>query len=113
MYQESGRKRLSAKGPGLAALILVAGLAAGCDREPVSVEKASALCLERARKAASPSARLGIGADSDGHLSTSIGIGLSFDYLRRRAPDEVYDECVLERSGELPPKPYSETVGAE
>ncbi len=79
-----------------------------CAAEPVSVERAMAMCESQAREAAAPVKSLEIGANSDGNVSTSVSIGLSAAYLAGRNPDEVFENCVIARSGEEPTRLYSE-----
>ena len=92
-------------------LAAAGGLIAGCNNEPVSVQRAMAQCMEPTRKASGPTGTFGIGADSGKGLSTTFSIELSTDYLAGRNPDEVFDECVVSRSGSAPDRSYSEIVG--
>ena len=81
-----------------------------CSTEPVSVERAMALCEARAREAAGPVSTLEIGADSSGQVTTSVSFGLSTDYLSGRDPEDAFEDCVVARSGEKPTRPYSEAA---
>jgi hypothetical protein len=84
------------------------GLSACADPKPISVEQAMAVCTERARSAIRPDVSVGIGVGTGGHgtrVRTGIGIGMSSDYLKGTDPNEVYETCVVARSGEKPTEP--------
>ena len=74
---------------------------------PISVERAMAQCTERARAAVKPevSVGVGIGIGRRVHTGVGIGIGLSSDYLKGTPPEEVYETCVVAKSGEKPTEP--------
>ena len=89
---------------GLAAM---AGLT-GCTKpEPITVERAMAICTDRARSAVKPDVNVGVGVGIGKRVRTGVGIGieLSSDYLKGRDPEEVYEECVVSKSGEKPSEP--------
>ncbi len=84
------------------------GLSACADPKPVSVEQAMAICTEKARSAIKPDVSVGIGVGTGGYgtrVRTGIGIGMSSDYLKGTDPKEVYETCVVARSGEKPTEP--------
>lgn len=93
--------------PTLAAVALIAG----CSSEPVPVKQAMEMCMENARKASGPTGSVGLGFDSDGGVSSTLSIELTDDYIFGRDPDDVFEECVVKRSGSLPDRSYSELVG--
>ncbi len=62
-------------------------------------------CTDRAREATKPSGAAKIGVNSSGKVSTGLSIALSSDFLARRAPEDVYNECVLKKSGLAPTEP--------
>jgi hypothetical protein len=87
-----------------AALFLAACTKAG----PISVEQAMAVCTEKARSAIKPDVSVGIGIGTGGHgtrVHTGIGIGMTSDYLKGTDPYEVYETCVVARSGKQPTEP--------
>ncbi len=84
--------------PVLAALVLTA-----CG--PVSPEVAAAQCEERARAAQGPTGEIGVGINSDGNVSTGLSIGLSSDFIAGRDPEEVYVNCVRQKTGMDPIRP--------
>ena len=86
---------------------LAAALAA-CAPNLVSVEKAMDQCMETARAATTPTGTAAIGIGSQGKVHTSLSIGVSTDYIAGRDPDEVYERCVVRRSGSKPYADYSE-----
>ena len=64
--------------------------------------------METARAATTPTGTAAIGVNSHGKVSTSLSIGISTDYIAGRDPDEVYERCVVRRSGSKPYADYSE-----
>ena len=88
--------------------VAVAGLSAcATDPKPISVERAMAICTERARSSVKPDVHVGVGIGVGRRVRTGIGIGveLSGDYLRGTPPEEVYETCVVAKSGEEPTEP--------
>ena len=89
-----------------AALLLALPLMAGaCTQAPLSPLDAARVCEERARAAQGPTGNVSVGASSRGGLSSGISIGVTDDYLRGRDPFEVYENCVVARSGQMPVRP--------
>ena len=88
-------------------LVLAITLGA-CTANLVSVEEAMEDCMETARAATTPTGTAAIGVNSRGKVSTSFSIGISTDYIAGRDPDEVYERCVVRRSGSKPHADYSE-----
>ena len=91
-------------------LASVSALSACAGPKPVSVEEAMAECTYRARSAIKPDVRVGVGVGTGGGyygggVFGGIGIELSGDYLKGRSPNEVYETCVVDRSGEKPTQP--------
>lgn len=76
---------------------------------PMTVKNAEKVCFERARLAAQPRGEVLAGI-ADGKPAGGIRIEVSSDYLLRRDPSAVYDQCVLQKSGQPPGQPlYSRT----
>ncbi|MDE0307420.1 MAG: hypothetical protein OXI87_21445 [Albidovulum sp.] len=91
---------------------LFLALFASCKREPVSVEAAMAICEDRAlQAAASPKTAIGFGFNSAGEVRTGFAISATTDYISGRRPAEVFETCVLERSGEPPTRTLAEQLG--
>ncbi|MBB3712743.1 hypothetical protein FHS00_002338 [Limimaricola variabilis] len=88
-----------------AALLALPLLAAACTQTPLSPLDAARVCEQRARQAQGPSGSVSVGANSRSGLSTGISIGVTDDYLRGRDPYEVYEDCVVARSGQPPVRP--------
>lgn len=82
------------------------GLAALTACGPISLERAERECLSRAQLAAGPRGEIGIGVGSEG-VSTLFEVELSSDFLQGRDPAQVYERCVLQRSGQMPSQPYA------
>ena len=87
-----------------ASIALIVGLA-GCETTPPTPEEAALRCEERARAAQAPTGGVSVGVNSNSGVSTELNIGLSGDFLRGRDPQEVYQSCVIELTGELPIRP--------
>ena len=89
-----------------AALLMALPLMAkACTQAPLSPLDAARVCEERARAAQGPTGNVSVGASSRGGLSSGISIGVTDDYLRGRDPFEVYENCVVARSGQMPVRP--------
>ncbi len=89
------------------ALVLTLGLVAplaACG--PVPLAQAEAECLDRAMLAEHPRGEVHVGLSSGGGTYVTGEVGISADYLQGRDPSQVYDECVFQRSGEMPSRPY-------
>lgn len=88
-------------------LPLAAGavLLAACEPVPVDPETAALQCEQRARGAQGPTGSVTIGASSDDGPFLGTEIGITGDYLAGRDPVEVYEECVIQRTGALPIRP--------
>lgn len=89
--------------PILALLALLPLIACG----PVSREQAERECLHTARLAQQPRGSVGIGVDSRGKVQPQFDVTVSSDYLSGRDPSQVYDSCVMRRSGQMPSRPFS------
>lgn len=95
-------------GPGAARLLLLlpaAALLAACEPVPMTPERAAALCEERARDAQGPTGAVTIGASSEDGPFAGARVGLSTDFLTGRDPLEVYESCVIARTGAPPVRP--------
>lgn len=88
-------------------LPLAAGavLLAACEPVPVDPERAALECEQRARAAQGPTGSVTIGASSDEGPFFGTEIGLSGDYLAGRDPMQVYQDCVIQKTGALPIRP--------
>lgn len=73
---------------------------------PVSPELAARQCAERADAAAGPTGEVSIGVNNRGKVGGGIEIGVSSDYLRGRDPQQVYEQCVIQKSGQPPVYEY-------
>lgn len=85
-------------------LSLVAAGLAGCGPQMLSPDRAYEVCSERARQAAGPTGRIGIGVGSDGPIG-NLEVTVTDDYLRGRDPNLVYDTCFRQRTGAGPTRP--------
>ena len=82
--------------------LMVAGLAA-CT--PISPERAADRCEERARAAQGPQVGVTVGANSNSGPFASGSISISSDAIMGKDPVAVYEECVINLTGELPIRP--------
>lgn len=85
----------------------------GCG--PVPLAQAEASCLRAAELAERPrgTATLGMGTDSHGNLRSMgrLEVDISSDYISGRDPSDVYNRCVLRRSGQMPTRALYEQPG--
>ena len=72
---------------------------------PMDPVRAAALCDEQARAAQGPTGSVTIGASSDDGPFLNTEIGVNSDFLTGRDPVEVYEQCVIARTGALPIRP--------
>lgn len=84
------------------AIVLLLALAA-CG--PVSLQQAEKACFERARLAQHPRGKVGLGVNSNGNASGLLDLQVSSDFLQGRDPSAVYDQCVVQKSGQVPSQP--------
>lgn len=89
--------------PILALLLLLPLIACG----PVSREQAERDCLHTARLAEQPRGSVGVGVDSNGKVQPQFDVTVSSDYLSGRDPSQVYDSCVMRKSGQMPSRSFS------
>ena len=74
----------------------------GCS--PVSQATAERQCLARAHSATGPHGSVAVGAGTGG-VRSRVEIDISTDYLLGRDPAAIYDQCVLEKTGQPPSQP--------
>jgi hypothetical protein len=73
---------------------------------PVSVQQAERECLPKARLAQQPRGEVAIGVNSEGRVGSRAEVTVSSDFLLGRDPNQVFETCVIQRSGELPSRPF-------
>lgn len=81
---------------------------------PVPVLQAERNCLSNARAATAPRSEVAVGVVSDGHRvrpAASLELNISSDYMMGKDPSEVFNNCVLRQSGELPTRPLYDQPG--
>jgi hypothetical protein len=79
---------------------------------PVSLQQAERECLSQARLAQQPRGSVGLGIGSDGRAHVKGDVTITSDFLQGRDPAQVYDNCVVRRSGQFPSRPYSSIPAA-
>lgn len=95
----------------LPAFGLLAALAA-CG--PVPVEQAERSCMRDAELAQRPRGEAAIGVGSDGSGVRPYGkvsIEVGSDYVMGRDPAQVFNNCVIRRSGQQPTRPLYDQPG--
>jgi len=83
--------------------IMLLGALAACG--PMDPNVAADRCEERARGAQGPQADLTVGANSRTGGFGSASVSISSDFIRGLDPEQVYQRCVLELTGENPVRP--------
>lgn len=79
---------------------------------PVSVQQAEKECLWQAQNAEHPRGKVSLGVGSDGKTRLGGELTVTSDFLQGHDPSQVYNNCVVRRSGEFPTRPYSSTPAA-
>jgi hypothetical protein len=72
---------------------------------PVPVDRAERECLKDARLAEAPRGNVWIGGNSAGQTRMGGEITITSDFLLGRDPSQVFDACVMRRSGQRPSRP--------
>lgn len=102
---------MTRRAPLAAAAVVLAGLAA-CG--PVPVHQAERDCLEDARAATGPRGEIAVGVGSNGRTVRPVGsveLSISSDYVMGRDPSDVFNRCVMRRSGQMPTRPLYDQPG--
>jgi hypothetical protein len=74
---------------------------------PETVAQAERNCLQQARLAERPRGTLELGIGSGGQRHAALDVEITSDFLLRRDPADVWQACVVQRSGQLPTRPYT------
>ncbi len=85
---------------------VISGLLALVGCGPMPVDVAMQNCIEPAQLAQRPRGSVEFMADNRGNVGTSLSLGISTDYLAGRDPDQVFQRCVQNRSGQPPLVPF-------
>ena len=72
---------------------------------PVSLAQAERACFDRARLAKQPRGEVAVGVNSNGRVGGALELNVSSDFLQGRDPSAVYDQCVMQKSGQPPSQP--------
>lgn len=76
---------------------------------PVPLERAERDCLRQAELATRPGGSIAVGGGTGG-LGGRVELDLNSDFLLGRDPSQVYERCVIQRSGQPPSQPlYTRT----
>jgi hypothetical protein len=92
--------------PRVAALCAVVAVAALASCGPVSPELAAEQCTDRARSAKGPTGKVAIGGGNQG-ISSSLEVSITSDFIMGRDPQQVYETCVYNKTGQGPIKPLA------
>lgn len=74
---------------------------------PMTVASAERYCLDRARDAAGPRGEAAVGV-SNGKVRSRVRLDITTDALMGRDPSAVYDQCVLQNTGQMPSRPLTQ-----
>lgn len=74
---------------------------------PETVAQAERNCLQQARLAERPRGTLELGIGSGGRAHGMLDVEITSDFLMGRDPADVWQSCVVQRSGQLPTRPYT------
>lgn len=105
-----GRPRLRRALP----LSLTAAVLALVGCGPIPVAQAERQCLDTAQAATGPRGSVSLGVASDGRSVrpvSGIELSISSDALAGRDPADVFNRCVMRRSGQMPTRPLSAQPG--
>ena len=94
-----------------APLLLVPVLLGLAACAPIPVDQAERACLASARDATGPRTQMGVGVGSHGYRGGFVQIGVSSDYIMGRDPAQVFQDCVIRRSGRMPERPLYDQPG--
>lgn len=83
--------------------LLICALLAACG--PVTPEMAANQCEERARRATGPTGEARIGVNSEKGVVGGVEIGITSDFIAGRDPQDVYESCVFNLTGQPPVRP--------
>lgn len=86
------------------ALLFLALAVTACG--PIPVADAERQCLARAYDATGPHGEVLVGV-ADGKARSRVSLDISTDYLAGRDPSAVFDQCVLQKSGQMPRRPLT------
>lgn len=79
---------------------------------PVSLQQAERECFARARLAEQPRGSVGLGIDSTGRVKPTFDVTISSDFIQGRDPSQIYDTCVMQKSGQMPSRPFTSIPAA-
>ncbi|MFN3293743.1 MAG: hypothetical protein ACK4S2_08415 [Gemmobacter sp.] len=74
---------------------------------PETVAQAERNCLQQARLAERPRGTVELGIGSGGRRHAALDLEIASDFLLGRDPADVWQACVVQRSGQLPTRPYT------
>jgi len=72
---------------------------------PISPEEAADRCEARAQRAVGPTGEARIGVNSERGVVGGVEMTVTGDYLAGRDPQIVYENCVLQFTGQAPVRP--------
>lgn len=72
---------------------------------PISPEAAADQCEERARNAAGPTGEARIGVNSQEGVVGGVELKVTSDFIAGRDPQIVYENCVVQLTGQGPVRP--------
>ncbi len=73
---------------------------------PIPVTQAEDQCVQKARLAKAPRGEIGVGVGAGGPAANAE-ITISSDFVLGNDPSAVYDNCVVQLSGQMPSRPLA------
>lgn len=95
-------------------IMTICGLLALGACGPVPVGQAERSCVQRANDALGPRSNISLGVVGDRHgirPTSSVSVAISTDALAGRDPSEVFNRCVIDRSGQFPTRQLTDQPG--
>lgn len=93
---------------GLILTLLLPAAVTACG--PVPVAQAERSCLRDAQLAERPRGSVAVGGGSGGSFGR-VELDISSDYIMRRDPSDVFNRCVVNRSGQMPTRVLADQPG--
>lgn len=90
--------------PLVPAALGLAAVLAGCAQQQIPLEEAEAVCARRALGPGPSNSAVSFGV---GGVVDNVGLGVSMspNYYDNRDPAEIYQSCVIQKSGQRPRRP--------
>lgn len=64
-------------------------------------------CYEKARNAQSPTGKIDLGVGNKAGFISRLDLTISSDFLSGADPNDVYNSCMWQKTGQAPKRPFS------